>query len=337
MNIFSLHGKWYENNENRLTSNFLFFLDKFRKEILNEFTVKYLSQKINFNKAEINFQVYDTGDIPDGEILFDNSRILIESKINNNHISEKQITKYIEKLRNTEELYNNKYLIVITQTNQKSIVDNYIIENNISDISLIYIQWLDILDFLIKIKNRTNNNFLQGMLDMFLEEVESTLYNKLVIDDFKVKDIYEVVLTVQNKEFERMALDCNVFWPKNNFSPAQYVAYYFTKNSSENQGTISHIAKIKYIWHNITIDEVLSSTKEFELIPNYQNFKNLAHNIYPKGSESKFAIAITDTPIKLKTPISFNYGKDKRIHPNILPGRHTTIEKIINASELEDL
>lgn len=37
MDLFSLHGKWYENNENRLTSNVLFFFDTFKDIVLMEF------------------------------------------------------------------------------------------------------------------------------------------------------------------------------------------------------------------------------------------------------------------------------------------------------------
>jgi len=55
------------------------------------------------------------------------------------------------------------------------------------------------------------------------------------------------------------------------------------------------------------------------------------------GNPSTFAIAITDKPIKLKIPIEFEFRAGNKMHHNILPGRHSTLSKLLNVNELEDL
>lgn len=339
MNIFSLHGKWYQNNENRLTSNFLFFLDKFREEILKIIFENYFS-KLNYLAAKIKFQVYDNGDIPDGEIISNSTRILFESKINNNIISKGQIDKYIEKLNLSEKNYPEKFLVIITQTYQKKIVESYYIDlNNIKGVKIIYIQWKEIIELFKNTKKKSKDNFLINMIEMFLKEVENILYNRIDIEKLSLEEMHEVVLTTQNNKFEDMALKYNVFWPKNNFSASQFVAYYFTKDCKNTPKTVGYIAKIKHIWHNITIQEVLTSVPEFEKIPNFEEFKNLALNLYSEDSNSQFAIAITESPIKLKNPIPYakNPNGKNRNHPNIISGQHTSFKNILTADNLEEL
>lgn len=102
------------------------------------------------------------------------------------------------------------------------------------------------------------------------------MYNKIDINSINVGKLDEVVLTTQDRKFYHMALEDNVFWPKNNFRPSQYVAYYFTDNCPNYRKKLTHIAKVKYMFHNVTIDEVLTSIPEFQELPNFSRFKQRA-------------------------------------------------------------
>lgn len=346
MNIFSLHGKWYEDNENRLTSNVLFFLDQFRNHLLEPFLKHFLPHlqldKKLIKSCRIRFQVYDSGKIPDAEITIGNdTRILIESKVKSNIISFEQVEEYCVRLKNSIINYPNYYLFIITQTNQTPLIANYSykIENKgiVTADKVCSSQWRVIIDLLKGCSQKSSDPVLKKLMHMFTEEVQNVMYNRIDIETLPIKDLYDVVLTTQNSSFFNMALEDWVFWPYSNFSPAQYVAYYFTKDCTLYGKTISHIARIKYIWHDVTIDEVLSSIPEFNALPNFDRFKQRAVDIYTPGSSEQFAIAITDEPIKLKNPILFDSRHKRKLHPNILPGRHTTLAKILTANTFDDL
>ncbi|WP_459195725.1 hypothetical protein [Wukongibacter baidiensis] len=346
MNIFSLHGKWYENNENRLTSNVLFFLDKFKGELLKNFLnmftphIKYLDRDIK--KAKINFQVYDDGKIPDAEIIIgDDIRILIESKIRSNTIKLDQLREYAKRLKKSSVNYPKYHLVVITQTNQKNRVAGHAkdIESNgiISKDNISCIQWREVIElFANKILN-SKNKFMKELIRMFLEEVQNTMYNRIDIKSLPIKELNEVVLTTQRPKFYDMALKYCVFWPYNNFKPSQYVAYYFTKDCPNYGKSLSHIAQIKHIWHDVTIDEVISAIPEFQQIEDFDDFKESATKLYNLGDPSTFAIAITDKPIKLRSPIKYVYNTTKKMNPNILPGKHTTLAKLLTADNMDNL
>ena len=346
INIFSLHGKWYENNENRLTSNLLFFLDKFNDHILKLFCDNFLPE-LRYNKKDINeysidFQVYDFGKIPDAEIILGNDkRILVESKIHSNLIKKNQVKEYCLRLKQSQVNYPDYYLLVITQTDQKQriarISRELEFDNIIESDKIIHVQWKEIMNFFKDIKDNTNNYFLIGLLNMFLEEVENTLYNRIDIKSMELNKLNEVVLTTQNKKFYKMALEDQVFWPTSNFKPSQFVAYYFTSKCPVYSMTISHLAQIKNIWHNVTIDEVLTSIPEFQNLPDFKRFKERALEVYDLGNEKQFAIAITEKPIKLNEPIKYEYNKEYKLNPNILPGRRTTLSKLLQADIVEDL
>jgi hypothetical protein len=101
INIFSLHGKYFKNDENRLTANFLFLLSENRQTFLQAFLKKIgLSLKRqDLVNAKIIFQSHleetEQSFIPDAEIKIDDMlHILIEAKVAHNHLYEDQIKKY---------------------------------------------------------------------------------------------------------------------------------------------------------------------------------------------------------------------------------------------------
>jgi len=152
-----------------------------------------------------------------------------------------------------------------------------------------------------------------------------------------MSDLNEVVLTAQSADFFEMALTNGVFWPKNKFSPSLFVGYYFTKLCPSHGGTLSHIARIKHLWHDVTINEVLTAIPEFKNIPGATTFAQNAATLYQPGNATKFAIAITHAPILLPLPVPFNPTRDKSLNPKILPGRTTTLAKVLSATSLADL
>ena len=173
-----------------------------------------------------------------------------------------------------------------------------------------------------------------------MEEVEMTLYNKKDIESLPLKEINEVVMTTQNSNFLAMALEDYVFFPYSNFSPSLLVAYYFTNNCPPTYARkITHIARIRSIWHDITIKEVLSTIPDFEkYVPDFLRFKKRLQKIRSERDPSeRFPIAITERPIQLRNPIIYQHAPGNQLLPRIIPGRHTTLEKILTATTLEEL
>jgi hypothetical protein len=351
MNLFSLHGKWFSDNENRLTSTLLYFLSDFRDEVLSNFLGKIFPEtktnKITLKKTIINFQPYDDGKFPDAEIILDGRiRILIEAKINNNTIQENQIANYLDRLIKSSQEFPEFFLLIITQTDQKIHSQNLVnlikLKNQYPSLEkqIICVQWKEILKLLIEIKLKTKDKVLYKLLSMFIEEVGYTLYNKIVIEDYKVKDLSEVVIATQNKQFSKMALENNVFWPYANITPSQYVGYYFIKEIDSNLSmNLAYIAKIKFLFHNVTIAEVLDSIEDFNdfNINDLKTFKTRALEIFNLNDPKTFPIAITEKPIKLPRKIPYLHSDQKKWKPNIIPGWTTTISKLFLANELEDL
>jgi len=93
---------------------------------------------------------------------------------------------------------------------------------------------------------------------------------------------------------------------------------------------------VKYLFHNVTIDEI-PTIPEFRALPSFKSFLTKAYKIYTPGDPQLFAIAITEEPIALSNSIPYVYKKGVKIQPNIIPGRKTTLSKILKATTLEDL
>lgn len=93
LNLFSLHGKYFEDDENRFTVNVLFMLSEFRSTFLPAFLERcgVGLPPHSCSKIRIRFQaphVAASGDvrIPDGEIrMEDDFHLLIEAKIGRTH------------------------------------------------------------------------------------------------------------------------------------------------------------------------------------------------------------------------------------------------------------
>ena len=359
-NIFELHGKWYENNENRITSCFLFFLNE-SKTILLRQLIKLAFPKLSISgpellNAKIDFQPHISGKIPDAEILFKKKkiRILIEVKIGGNSIDKSQLVEYAKRLHETKGLFPNPKLLVITQINEKLNVSK--IAKDIEKMGYLhatdvyYLQWKKILDLFknvidydkldkidILVKKGEKVDYLPRIMQLFIKEVERTMYNRIEISKLPLEELDEVVLTTQDDNFMDMAINDNVFWPSVNFAPSQFVAYYgLASNKLFSPKKISYIARVQYLFHNVTINE-LPTIPQFSKLSTFKSFLKKAHKLYSPGSPNPFAIAITEDPIPLSNPIPYIYKKVYRLNPRIIPGRKTTLSKIITAKCMEDL
>ena len=120
LNLFSLHGKYFQDDENRFTANFLFLLSESRTLLLPAL-LKDLNLDLSerdLAAAHIVFQSHlPTGaDIPDAEIrLGDDLHILLEAKIGQNALASDQIRRYATYLAGTS--CAQKCLLCVTQFN----------------------------------------------------------------------------------------------------------------------------------------------------------------------------------------------------------------------------
>jgi hypothetical protein len=121
LNLFSLHGKYFDDDENRFTANILFLFSEFRSSFLPAFLDRCGAPpaRNTCTGARIRFQVPHrsvSGNvrIPDGEIrLDDDLHVLIEAKIGNNPLMIDQITDYAAHLATSSA--RNRKLVCITQ------------------------------------------------------------------------------------------------------------------------------------------------------------------------------------------------------------------------------
>ena len=156
LNLFSLHGKYFQDDENRLTANILFLLSENRRTFLRAFlaALGYDCTDAQLSKTEIlfqsSFEADDQLSIPDAELIIgDDIHVLIEAKIGTNRLYHDQISRYSQYL--AECGATSKKLVCITQVNQlKTFHDitgriNY---PGLSSDSFQYFQWHEILDML---------------------------------------------------------------------------------------------------------------------------------------------------------------------------------------------
>lgn len=162
LNLFSLHGKYFQNDENRFTASFLFLLSESRTVLLPALLkdLELDSSGLNLASAEIVFQSrLPTGaDIPDAEIrVGDDVQILLEAKLGRSGLELDQIRRYARYLAGTAA--HQKRLLCVTQFNDKENFDS--ITRELDGLHLpastyAYSQWHQLLG-LIKVSVRGNH------------------------------------------------------------------------------------------------------------------------------------------------------------------------------------
>jgi hypothetical protein len=99
LNIFSLHGNYFQDNENRLTANFLFLLSELRKTFLTEFLRLFGIELKDPAGVEVIIQpgiaLESRYCIPDAIVKCgDEFCLVIEAKIGTNPLSADQLKMY---------------------------------------------------------------------------------------------------------------------------------------------------------------------------------------------------------------------------------------------------
>jgi hypothetical protein len=355
LNIFSLHGKYFQDDENRFTANFLFLLSEARTVLLPAL-VKDLNldpSGLNFAAADIVFQSHlpSGTDIPDAEIrLGDHIQILLEAKIDRNGLGLDQIRRYATYLAGTA--MRQKRLLCVTQFNDQENFNS--ITRDLDGLHLpasayTYRQWHHLLDLVKKglgisasnhqaSDNRVlygrSVNYHQRIAALFIQEVEQTMFDKKSVNELRAGDLEDVKVTCQKPWFMRIAREYNVWFPSGatayGLCPSRYVAYYETADAeNENPSQIAYIARNRIFWNRISIGDARQIE---ELVPLFSDHR-AADEIATWGEPQKtFHVALTEPPVRLSRPIPLQNPKYARV----LSRRNYSFTKFLNARTVDD-
>jgi len=358
LNIFSLHGKYFENHENRFTANVLFLLSESRSDFLPEFLklVGIDDGNLNLSALKFIFQsnvATDSGrEIPDAEIkLGDDLHMVLEAKIGHNLLSLRQLREYADLLKVSTA--RRKKLVCITQINEehaflriKAELEPKIVRPG----TCVLLQWHQVLKTLRTSKRlddskvRTLNGRVRcgrgvecslRLAALFLDEVENDMYERKIVADLTSGDLSDVSVTTQNPWFMEIAKKYRIWFPsgqtKYGLGPAMYVAYYETaKEGNLNPRHISYLARNLIFWNRITVEDA-RQCPELELLFKDKQAAAEISSWYDRGET--LHVALTEEPIRLRRPIPLG----KRNVARVLSKRRYSLPDIVNASTIDDL
>ena len=362
MNLFSLHGKYFEDNENRFTANVLFMLSEFRSTFLPAFLQRCGAPltSSSCSKVRIRFQVPHraaSGDvrIPDGEVrLEDDFHLLIEAKVGSNPLTAEQITDYAIHLATSPA--RNMKLVCITQMDCFCIGNRSVTFDELKGEvepaivppgTCVWLRWFEVLDVLkaslqltpeqIKRDQRgvaagRDVGYGRRIGALFLEEVETTMYDKKEIDLLPHGEIEDVVLAVQTGWFMDAALRHRVWFASNlGGRAARYVAHYETLDrANPNPTQIAYLARNRSMWNRITIQEART-------VPELQHMfsdPRVIEEVATWPPEVKHCIVLTDEPVRLREPLHLG---DRRNLAYIMRGHFVSLPRLYNAHTIDDL
>ena len=362
LNLFSLHGKYFEDDENRFTANVLFLLSEFRSTFLPAFANRcgVAMPATSCNRMRIRFQVPHrsaSGDIriPDGELrLDDDLHVLLEAKVGSNPLTATQITDYARHLATS--LARDMKLVCITQMDCFCIGERIVtfeelkaeVEPSIVPPgTCVWLRWFEVLDVLKtslgltpdqikkdrrRVVNGKGVEYAQRMGALFLEEVETTMYDKKEIDSLPHGEVEDVVLSVQNGWFMDVALRHRVWFPNNlGGRPSRYVAHYETADpANPNPSQIAYVARNRTMWNRITIQEARTIQELQHAFSDPRVIDEVA-NWPPEG---KHCIVLTDPPTCLPQPLQLG---EKKFLARIMPGRFISLPVFCSARSIDDL
>jgi hypothetical protein len=355
LNIFSLHGKYFQNHENRFTANVLFLLSESRADVLPAFLslIGIHNAGLDLSAMDFIFQsnvASENGrEIPDAEVrLADELHIVLEAKIGRNPLLSSQLQKYARTLQNSNA--KMRKLVCITQVNErpqfnaiKAQIEPSLVKNG----TCVLLQWHQLLSVLRSAKG-LNDSTLKSIhrrvrsgrpLDcstrlaaLFLDEVETQMYDRKIVDHLPSGDLQDVVVTTQDPWFMEVARKYRVWFPsgqtKYGLGPARYVAYYETqKAGNPNPKQISYVARNRIFWNRITMDDARQCPELESLFRDRQAVATISS----WGSDT-LHIALTDEPVKLRRPIPLG-----RNLARVLSKRRYSLPVLLNASTIDDL
>jgi hypothetical protein len=178
------------------------------------------------------------------------------------------------------------------------------------------------------------NNYINKIIDNHLKNEGKEVINMetINISDLKISETKEMITVTQNKWFMELLLKYKIhfFTPTRIVKPMQYILFY--------QDSTCTIGKcIKYIGHITKIYRYINKDQ----IKNIEEIKLLDDNFSKeilKWSDEKnylYQIAIIDKLTELKNPLPL--GKNYTYHPRIMVNKKTTINKLLEASIIDDL
>jgi len=359
LNLFSLHGKYFGDDENRLTANLLFLLSELRSTVLPEF-LRLLSipyQGLDLDKMRVAFQSHVTTasgiDIPDAELrLGDQIHLLVEAKIGHRHLESSQLHSYARYLSRSGAV--TRRMVCITQVDERARFDSIIasIEPQILPLgTCYYLRWYQLLES-IKRSLRlswqtmagTDRRILYGrkidygqrIATLFLREVEQSMYYMKIINELASGELEDVVVTTQDSWFMKVAKRHKVWFPSGSLRyglrPSKYVAYYETADgSNENPKSISYLARNLIWWSRITVSDARQQRELKQVFADNEVANKISS--WHKDTDT-FHIVLTEKPVKLRRPIPL--GKSSN-YARVLSKRRYSLTALMNADTIDDL
>jgi hypothetical protein len=358
VNLFSLHGKYYRDDENRLTANTVFLLSECRATFLSALLPK-LGITIDASetqKVQIIFQPHDRLEegltIPDAEIrLPDPFRTFLEAKVGRNTLCAEQLRFYARNLALSA--FPAKRLVCVTQIADNanfSTIRSQIEPAIVPDGTCVYIRWFELLNLLKDslrldaglvektnkyISSGRNVDYAHRMAALFLQEVEATMYDKKVIAELPCEEVDDIIVTTHEPWFMKVAKEHNVWFPPGSLPyglrPARYVAFYETADiENENPKSIGYLAPIRIMWNRITLGDA-RQVPELEALFSDKEVDAKIRSWYKE--EDTFHVALTGQPVKLSRPIPLG----KKNVARVLTKRRYQLPDLLNANTVDDL
>ncbi len=356
LNLFSLHGRYFQDNENRLTANVLFLLSECRAAFLPAFLARIgiAPANLDLSKVDIRFQDYMTTegriDVPDATLrLPDECCVILEAKIGNGQLSAEQLQAYAKRLAAMGTL--QKRLVCVTQIDDQENFEaiRATIEPRFLPLGACkYLRWCTVLDVLRESTGLSDEkiteqdrrlaqgkdvSYTERIATLFMREVEQDMYDRKTVDDLPAS-IDDVVVTTQDAWFMDIAKRHHVWFPsgatEHGLQPAKYVAFYETRGGgNENPKQISYLARNKIFWNRITLNDARQIA---ELKPLFED-KQAMKTINTWKQKSTFHFALIDEPVKLARPIPIG----RKNYARVLSKRRYSLIDILNATTIDSL
>jgi hypothetical protein len=179
-------------------------------------------------------------------------------------------------------------------------------------------------------------DYAKRIVSLFLEEVEQSMYQKIVVDSVPAGELADVRVTTQKPWFMDVALRHRVWFPDGTLEyglkPTRWVAYYETADCIGNPSHISHLARNRVFWNRITLDDA-ATIPELRQLFAQRSVREAIRSWFREDARKPFHLVLTDEPMKLREPIPLNGSRRARaLTKKIFPA-----ERFFNARTVDGL